>query len=232
MKQNWIKKYKQPDPRGIEPPTGNRIGNLDPSIPFTTDPISQGDDHIRATKRALQGSFPIIGDNPVTLTAEQINHTYARFSIGMMMYFDDTIAPIPFGWAPCDGNKYNEFQTVNLDGMFIKSNGENVIGFPGGFDSHTPAPTPVFLSEAQTPNHSHTASINTGISGGDVGSGDSGSGFGYSSGTGSYPTSSVWGGADGVTADSHTHAITTFNNQPAYMTMSMIVFVGFEPPII
>ena len=224
MKKNWTKEYSKV--RGVEPPTGNTIGNLNPKIPLSDNLISQGDDHIRATKRALQGSFPVIGDAHVNLSAQKINHIHARFKVGMMMYFDDRISAIPAGWAPCDGNNYNGFQTVDLAGYFIKADGEEVIGSIGGFEEHTPKPAEVKLTEAQTPSHSHTASITLNKTGDEVDPNGSGGGYGLVAETGNHVTSSVWGGSDGATADEHTHPIETFNNQPAYMTMMMIVFVG------
>lgn len=49
------------------------ISQLDPSNPTGTDPKSQGDNHIRVLKRAVQGSFPNLGAVAVTATAIQLN---------------------------------------------------------------------------------------------------------------------------------------------------------------
>ena len=48
----------------------NVIEDLDPNWPLGDDPVSQGDDHIRNIKKAVQGSFPNLGPNPVTKTAD------------------------------------------------------------------------------------------------------------------------------------------------------------------
>lgn len=56
---------------GLE--TGTRIQDLDASNPATSDAVGQGDDHIRLIKTCLQGSFPSLGANAVTATADQIN---------------------------------------------------------------------------------------------------------------------------------------------------------------
>lgn len=50
----------------------NFIAELSITDPPGTDPLSQGDDHIRTTKRATQQSFPNI-DKAVTITADQMN---------------------------------------------------------------------------------------------------------------------------------------------------------------
>ena len=227
MKQNWIQKYKQPDPRGIEPPTGNRIGNLDDSIPFTTDPISQGDDHIRATKRALQGTFPVIGDEPVTITPVQWNHTYARVSVGIMMYFDDRLAPIPIGWAPCDGNEYNGYQTFDLRGYFIKASGiEGEVGAIGGENVTFPEVGQHAITESEMPSHNHTGTPPYGRGGADeIGAGDN-EGWSVSDTNQNLVSSSAYGN-EGV-ADSHSHGIAGHDNQPEYITFQMIVYVGIN----
>lgn len=48
------------------------IAELSVTDPPGSDPLSQGDDHIRTTKRATQQSFPFI-DKQVDLTADQLN---------------------------------------------------------------------------------------------------------------------------------------------------------------
>ena len=50
----------------------NFIAELSITDPPGTDPLAQGDDHIRTTKRAVQQSFPFI-DKQVDLTADQLN---------------------------------------------------------------------------------------------------------------------------------------------------------------
>ena len=225
MKQNWIKKYKQADPRGIEPPTGNRIGNLDPLIPFTGDPISQGDDHLRATKRALQGSFPLVGDNPVEITAAQWNHAHARFSVGMITSHISIggVTQYPEGWVLSDGNEYNGFQTLDLRGYFVKTSGLSVPGYYGGVETTEPAPTEKILGPEHTPAHSHS-----GTYGPAAGSGSGGTGDDYdpvmTDNNSNYTSSSVWG-SEGV-ALAHNHTVDTFDNQPAFLTESFIVYVG------
>jgi hypothetical protein len=57
---------------GLE--TGTRIPDLVPTNPVgATDFVSAGDDHIRLIKACIQGSFPSIGADAVSLTAAQIN---------------------------------------------------------------------------------------------------------------------------------------------------------------
>lgn len=57
---------------GLE--TGNRIQDLVPTNPAgATDFVSQGDDHIRLIKACIQGSFPSLGANAVTVSADVLN---------------------------------------------------------------------------------------------------------------------------------------------------------------
>jgi len=58
---------------GLE--TGNRIEDLNPAWPLGTDGLNQSDDHHRLQKACVQGSFPALGPNPVTVTADQINES-------------------------------------------------------------------------------------------------------------------------------------------------------------
>jgi hypothetical protein len=54
--------------------TGTRIADLVPTNPVgATDFVSQGDDHIRLLKACIQGSFPALGSNAVTATADELN---------------------------------------------------------------------------------------------------------------------------------------------------------------
>lgn len=49
------------------------ISQLSATLPSSTDPKSEGDDHLRLLKSVLQTQFPNLGANAVTPTAAQIN---------------------------------------------------------------------------------------------------------------------------------------------------------------
>jgi hypothetical protein len=66
---------------GLE--TGDYITDLVPSNPLGTDPKSEGDDHIRLTKKTVQQSWPNI-NAPVTLTPEQLNDVLIKAEGGTL----------------------------------------------------------------------------------------------------------------------------------------------------
>lgn len=53
--------------------TASYISELDATWPLGTDPVSQGDDHVRLVKGVLQTQFPNLGAAPVTATAEDLS---------------------------------------------------------------------------------------------------------------------------------------------------------------
>ncbi len=53
----------------------NYIDDLDDTNPAAGDNISQGDNHLRGIKEAVQGSFPNLGSAAVTSTAAELNVT-------------------------------------------------------------------------------------------------------------------------------------------------------------
>lgn len=56
-------------------PSFNFIDDLDPANPVAGDNVSQGDDHLRGIKNAIQGSFTSLGSAAVTATAAELNIT-------------------------------------------------------------------------------------------------------------------------------------------------------------
>ena len=54
------------------------IPDLVDTNPEPTDPVAQGDDHIRGLKFTLQTQWPVIGQNAITRTAEQMNDAALR----------------------------------------------------------------------------------------------------------------------------------------------------------
>ena len=53
--------------------TATSISQLSATLPLATDPISQGDDHLRLIKSVLQAQFTSLGTAAVTATAAEVN---------------------------------------------------------------------------------------------------------------------------------------------------------------
>jgi len=53
--------------------TATSISMLSATLPLATDPISQGDDHLRLIKSVLQAQFTSLGTAAVTATAAEVN---------------------------------------------------------------------------------------------------------------------------------------------------------------
>lgn len=99
--------------------TATYIKSLDQASPAGTDPIADGDDHIRLIKAVLKSTFPNL-DGPVTATPIQLNT--GGVPIGGVIMWPFPIATIPTGWAICNG------QTVS------RSDGQGNITTPNMLD--------------------------------------------------------------------------------------------------
>ena len=53
--------------------TAQYVGNIDESVPLSADMVYEGDDQIRATKKAVRQSFPAV-TAPVTATHTELNY--------------------------------------------------------------------------------------------------------------------------------------------------------------
>lgn len=54
--------------------TATSISQLDPNLPASGDPKSEGDNHLRLLKSVLQTQFPNFGTNAITVTAAEVNY--------------------------------------------------------------------------------------------------------------------------------------------------------------
>ena len=101
--------------------TGEFITDLVPTNPGADDPKSQGDDHIRLTKKVVQQSFPNV-DAEVSATAAQMDSWEARIAalesaevggvdVGAVVAF-----PVTPGaeWLLCDGAAVNRTTFADL----------------------------------------------------------------------------------------------------------------------
>ena len=148
-------KYGAPiAPLALEPEEGNRIANLTSTSPDGRESVSEGDDHIRATKRAAVNSMPNIGPTPVILSAEEIIVAVSQVEhIGSIAYFYGFIVDIPGGWTLCDGNN----GTPLLIGKFLTGYNPSITapGDIGGLDTLTFTSGGHSIIEAELPYHSH-----------------------------------------------------------------------------
>jgi hypothetical protein len=149
--------------------TGNTISEFEITWPLSTDPQSEGDDHLRLIKSLLRAQFPGANglgfEEAITATEAEIN-----FLSGLTGNVQDQIdglktglnAPagtaIPFynaappaGWAIQPATEDNMLRAVTVGG-----------GTSGGSDSpislslaHTHTTADTVLTEAQMPVHNH-----------------------------------------------------------------------------
>jgi microcystin-dependent protein len=153
---------------GLE--TGDYISDLVPTNPTGTDPVSQGDDHIRLIKSVLQTQFPNL-DAPVTATPDELNNPVTVPSGSIQMYGG---AVAPTGWLLCDGSEVDRTTYADLWGAIGDTwgdgNGTTTFNLPdirdkvaagagtsalattAGADSHT-------ITASQMPTHTHDMKI-------------------------------------------------------------------------
>lgn len=125
---------------GLEAP--GTIDTLNPSWPRGDEAASQGDDHLRLIKLALQLTFPNITE-PVTATSAELNSP--AIPVGIIGLWSPVGGnPIPENWVLCDGNN----NTPDLRQRFVMGHDPAVTtqGELGG------------SADAVLPSHSHTVS--------------------------------------------------------------------------
>ena len=163
------------------------IADIDRTNPGDTDFAGNGDDEIRLLKAQVQDSFPAIdggtGSTGVTLTTDEVNALPGRVSalesapgyappIGVIMMWtggSDGLQPIPTGWAYCNGDVVNGFQTPNmvtrlpmdggLAGPNVTGGGTEYTTESAGNHSHAVTVGDTALSAAQIPAHQHKTTI-------------------------------------------------------------------------
>lgn len=205
--------------RGLEPETGNTVGNLSSNVPLKIDPVSQGDDHLRATKRATIFTFAGIGVETVDLTAQDMNHTFARVGVGMTAWFT---GPLPPGWYPLDGQPHNGVIVPNgIDKATKGTSASQEEGSVGGLNSVTLIVAPVALSASQLHPHTHTVTTYSTV-GPEAGRrNDEGEAANYTSQTRTLSSSA------GV-SNTHTHAVSVRDNRPVSFLAIKAIYLGIE----
>ncbi|CAK1925908.1 hypothetical protein VCRA2123O443_220027 [Vibrio crassostreae] len=70
----------EPDQKGLEPDENITIGGLEPAWPLGSDSVSQGDDHIRLLKLALQNTFSSFAEFETTnISPDELN--FLKFAV-------------------------------------------------------------------------------------------------------------------------------------------------------
>ena len=92
---------------GLE--TVNYIDDLNESWPIgNVDHLDESDDHHRAVKKAVKGSFPNLGQGAVTVTAAELNTVVEALAgsnpIGAIIMYNASFAAIPSNWQLCNGS--------------------------------------------------------------------------------------------------------------------------------
>lgn len=152
--------------------TGTVIENLDKLSPLNSDPVLQGDDHLRLIKAILQSQFPgALGDGfaiPITATEVEINYLSGltgnvQAQLDAIVAVDALVAPSgttmmffqsspPVGWTQLAANNDSMLRAVS------DSSGGTV----GGSDSpitltidHIHTTQDHVLTESEMPPHIH-----------------------------------------------------------------------------
>ena len=127
---------------GLE--TGSTIASFITSNPTSSDPVNQGDDHLRLIKSVLQAQFPGSGglgyDTAITTTEAELNAlhglTNVGFAAGTRLPFFNATAPT--GWT----------QVTTYTNHMLR-----VVGTAGGGTGGTDSP---ILNNTSVPAHTHT----------------------------------------------------------------------------
>jgi hypothetical protein len=146
---------------GLE--TGSTIASFITSNPTSSDPVNQGDDHLRLIKSVLKAQFPGAGglgfNTPITATEAEINALHGLtnfyFASGTRMPFAQASAPT--GWTQDTSDNAN-------NRMLRVTNGTG--GGVGGtdnptFNSTVPYHTHGFTTGTVSADHSHNDSGHT-----------------------------------------------------------------------
>jgi hypothetical protein len=153
---------------GLE--TGSTIASFITSNPTSSDPVNQGDDHLRLIKSVLQAQFPGSGGlgyaTAIAATETELNYVHGVTSniqtqinnilpSGTRMPFAQAAAPT--GWTQDGGDNANNrmLRVVNTAGGGVGGSASPVL------NNTVPAHTHGFLTGGQNQNHVHFDSGHT-----------------------------------------------------------------------
>jgi hypothetical protein len=213
-----------PSSKGLEPVSGNNIGNLSPQWPSDNEIIAQGDDHLRATRRATSGSFTTIGTSQIVLTGPQLTEVINRDTrLYIVRYYNGLSTNIPVGWTICDGANGTPPLIDNyVRGSAILSGDTG--GNPENLYSQESAGHEI--DETELPPHNHTFSYRPGGTI-DSGQGDDNEALDETLYTKYTGNTLDWEGRPWPTTSSeHKHTLDIGNIEPVYYTLIPIMFTG------
>mgnify|MGYP003679349095 FL=1 len=110
------------------------ISQLNTSNPAASDPLSEGDDHLRLVKTVLQTQFPNLATTAVTQTSAQMNKL--GFSVGSVVMYASNTTPTTQtisginDWLLCDGSAYSTTTYAalyNIVGTVFGTSGSNFL---------------------------------------------------------------------------------------------------------
>ena len=142
---------------GLE--TGSTISSFITSNPTSSDPVNQGDDHLRLIKSVLQAQFPGAAGNgfatAITATEAEINALHGLtnfyFASGTRMPFAQAAAPTGWTQDVTDNANNRMLRVVNTAGGGVGGSASPIL------NNTVPSHTHTFTGNALG-NHTHTDS--------------------------------------------------------------------------
>ena len=147
---------------GLE--TGSTIASFITSNPTSSDPVNQGDDHLRLIKSVLQAQFPGAGGlgyaTAITVTEAELNALHGLtnyyFESGTRMPFAQAAAPTGWTQDTTDNATNRMLRVVNTTGNGIGGTDSPILN-----NTSIPAHTHTFTGTAHNhgitdPGHSHS----------------------------------------------------------------------------
>ena len=217
---------------GLE--TGSTISSFITSNPTSSDPVNQGDDHLRLIKSVLQAQFPGTGGlgyaTAITATEAELNYVHGVTSniqtqinnilpSGTRMPFAQAAAPTGWTQDTTDNATNRMLRVVNTTGNGVGGSASPIL------NNTVPAHTHGFSTGGQSANHVHYDSGHSHYdNGASVTYGGPGGTTNYSNFNGAHYTSASTANLGGFSAD-HSHSGSTDNGSsqtnwaPRYIDM-------------
>jgi hypothetical protein len=146
---------------GLE--TGSTISSFITSNPTSSDPVNQGDDHLRLIKSVLKAQFPGSAGSgfaiPITATEAEINalhgFTNIGFAAGTRMPFAQAAAPTGWTQDVTDNANNRMLRVVNTAGNGVGGSADPTLNNTVPYHTHG------FSTGGQSANHVHYDSGHT-----------------------------------------------------------------------
>jgi hypothetical protein len=167
---------------GLE--TGSTISSLITSNPTSSDPVNQGDDHIRLLKSVLQAQFPGAGGLgfaiPITTTEAELNALHGlvnyNFASGTRMPFAQAAAPTGWTQDVSDNANNRMLRVINSAGGGVGGSASPILNNVVSSHTHTFTGNAMGAHSHSDAGHTHSTvntnnlTARTGITGGPVAS--------------------------------------------------------------